>query len=148
MLARRSILKIMDASQKGGLARARSLSAERRSEIARTAARARWRGRILSRAEIQRQVAESLRGRRAEAYLFGSYGRGEATPLSDVDVMVLFKDPGERADLVTEAGRLRHSLDFGRPVDLLVEDLDFFDEWKTVEGTVQNAVLREGVRLV
>jgi hypothetical protein len=62
--------------------------------------------------------------------------------------MVLFKDPSERADLVTEAGRLRHSLDFGRSVDLLVEDLDFFDEWKNVEGTVQNTVLREGVRLV
>jgi predicted nucleotidyltransferase len=138
----------MNTSREGGLARARSLNAERRSEIARTAARARWREGILSFSEIQRQVADSLRGRRAEAYLFGSYGRGKATPRSDVDVMVLFKDPGERADLVTEAGRLRHSLDFGRSVDLLVEDLDFFDEWKTVEGTVQNTVLREGVRLV
>jgi predicted nucleotidyltransferase len=148
MLARRSILRVMDASREGGLARARALSAERRSEIARTAARARWRGGILSFSEIQRQVADSLRGRKVEAYLFGSYSRGQATPLSDVDIMVLFKDPGERADLVTEAGRLRHSLDFGRPVDLLVEDIDFFDEWKTVEGTVQNTVLREGVRLV
>jgi hypothetical protein len=92
----------VNSSQKGGLARARILSPERRSEIARTAARVRWPKGILSRSEIQRQIADSLQGRRVEAYLFGSYGRGKATPLSDVDIMVLFKDPGERADLVTE----------------------------------------------
>lgn len=55
------------------------------------------------------------------AYLFGSHGRGEATPGSDVDVAVLFeKAPaGTLGDSAHElAGELEREL--GREVDLVV----------------------------
>jgi len=62
----------MNSSQLGGVARARSLSADERSRIARKAARARWADKpgILSREEIKRQVVKMLEDRsEAVAYL-------------------------------------------------------------------------------
>jgi hypothetical protein len=42
--------------------------------------------------EVRRVIRRGLAGRRARVYLFGSWARGEASRVSDIDVAVL---PGE-----------------------------------------------------
>ena len=82
----------MDNSRMGGLARARSLSPNERSRIARRAAKARWADRdrgILPISFIRNVVRKALGDSGAKAYLFGSYARGEATPRSDIDILVV-----------------------------------------------------------
>jgi predicted nucleotidyltransferase len=139
----------MNSSQLGGVARARSLSADERSRIARKAARARWADKpgILSREEIKRQVVKMLEDRsEAVAYLFGSYARGEARVSSDVDLLVVEKKmAGNR---YAETALLRHRLTFDRAVDLIVVDEENFNTWKNSYGTVQHVAFSEGVRLV
>ena len=56
-----------------------------------------------------------------KAWLFGSYARGEESPVSDVDLLVVFDDKA-RVSLLTHAGMivdLEKILD--RPVDMAVE---------------------------
>jgi predicted nucleotidyltransferase len=133
----------------GGIARASSLSKSRRSEIARKAARSRWEKRetgILDLSEIKRQVKEMLKDRDASAYLFGSYARGEAKKLSDVDLMVVEKKL-ENPRLY-ETYLLRSRLTLPKNIDLVVVDAENFETWRSSPGTVQNEVDREGVRLV
>jgi hypothetical protein len=61
--------------------RAPSFGRKQRSRLARRAATARWarlgRG-VLTLAEIRAVVVEALGERKAKAYLFGSYARGDA----------------------------------------------------------------------
>lgn len=56
-----------------------------------------------------------------KAWVFGSYSRGEQTPSSDVDIIVVFDDKAE----VSLIGyiRIRYELEniFGRKVDLVEE---------------------------
>lgn len=138
----------MNKSRLGGIARARSLSPSRRSKIAHLAARARWSRRpgILKIEDIRRQVAAALSDRDAQVFLFGSYARREATPSSDVDLLVVERSPVN--NIMQETAILRRRLNFERPVDLIVMDQPTYDEWKDDLGTVQNEVSREGVRLV
>ncbi|WP_322801889.1 nucleotidyltransferase family protein [Thermoflexus sp.] len=74
-------------------------------------------------AEIRRMLAEhkaELRERFGVARLavFGSYARGDATPLSDVDILVAFERP-----IGWEIVDLRDYLEalLGVPVDLITE---------------------------
>ena len=97
-------------------------------------------------AEIRRQVALSLSDRPARAYLFGSYARHEATPASDVDLMVVLDSPDP--DWFDETAVIRGRLDFGRPVDLIVMDGATYEGWKDREGSIPCEVNRTGVRLV
>lgn len=56
-----------------------------------------------------------------KAWLFGSYARGEETPNSDVDLLVMF-DKNARVSLMKHAGMivdLEHKLH--RPVDLVTD---------------------------
>jgi len=134
----------------GGLARARTLSAKERSRIARRAARKRWASReagILSIADIRTSVKKALIGRQAKALLFGSYARGEATPRSDVDILVIEKRLPKEAWL-SEVSRLRREMGIEKGLDLIVMDERSFNKWKGEYGTVQHEAAREGVRLV
>lgn len=138
----------MDKSRLGGLARARSLSAPARSQIARMAARARWahpNRDILTIDQIRETVRKALAGRDAKAFLFGSYARKEATPRSDIDLLVVEKTMP--ANWLSEVAALRQAMDFDKDVDLVVLDDASFEEWKDARGTVQHAVAQEGVRL-
>jgi len=142
-------MKTMKNTQLGGLARSRSLTAGERTSIARKAARARWKRRasgILQRSEIRRQVKQALGNRVADAFLFGSYARGEATPESDVDILVVEEKPA--VGWMKETSEIRRRLSFDRPVDLIVVDRVSYDAWKNERGSVQHEVAREGVRLV
>ena len=137
----------------GGLARARSLSAGRRSNIARQAAEARWSLRedgIVPLCQIRKAARMALEGRRAKAYLFGSYARGKATPHSDIDIMVIESEPPE--SWLEENSELRHRMHehmgWEKELDLIVIDEFSFMRWKDEYGSVQHEVSREGVRLV
>jgi predicted nucleotidyltransferase len=138
----------------GGIARSRSLSPGQRSRIARHAARSRWQRRqagILTIAEIRSMVRDALMAhlgsiKNVSAFLFGSYARGEARPDSDLDIMVVEKNI--ITDEFHEVWAIRMLLTDQKSIDLLVLDKRTFDRGKVVSGTVQNDVVREGVRLV
>lgn len=139
----------MKASQLGGLARSNALTPQRRKQIAQTAARARWsaqnRG-LVTRAEIQKQLEFALAGRQAQAYLFGSYARGDATPRSDIDLLIV--EDTKTNGWLQETMLIRRRLNFTKEIDLIVMGRSDFDAWKHEYGTVQHEVFREGVRLV
>jgi predicted nucleotidyltransferase len=139
----------MERSRLGGLARSRALAPAERSRIARRAAQARWarhKAGVLQISEIRALVKKALAGIDAKVFLFGSYARGEATPDSDLDIMVIKKQPVQ--NWLTETAALRRLMRFGKSLDLVVEDEASFAKWKSEYGTIQHEVSREGVRLV
>ena len=139
----------MERSRLGGLARSRALAPKERSRIARRAAKARWsrhKAGVLQISEIRALVKKALGALEAKAFLFGSYARGEATPDSDVDIMVIKKQPVE--NWLTETAALRRRMRFGKSLDLVVEDELSFARWKREYGMIQHEVARKGIRLV
>jgi predicted nucleotidyltransferase len=138
----------MDRACLGGLARARVLSPEQRSRIARRAAKARWARQqdVLQVAQIRSLVKAALVDVEARAYLFGSYASGQATPDSDVDIMVIQKKPVK--NWLAETSALRRRMQFGKSLDLVIEDEAGFARWKDQYGTIAHEVAKKGVRLV
>jgi predicted nucleotidyltransferase len=139
----------MERSRLGGLARSRALAPKERSRIARRAAKARWarhKAGVLQISEIRAMVKKALGTLDAKAFLFGSYARGEATPDSDVDIMVIKKQPVE--NWLTETAALGRLMRFGKNLDLVVEDEVSFARWKREYGMIQYEVARKGIRLV
>jgi predicted nucleotidyltransferase len=78
----------------------------------------------------------------SKVILFGSYARGEADDLSDVDLMVV--EP-EVEDPIAESIRLRREL---RPVraamDILVASRAKFEYWRYTVNTIFYRAVREG----
>jgi predicted nucleotidyltransferase len=101
---------------------------------------------VLQISEIRALVKRALVGLDAKAFLFGSYARGEATPHSDIDIMVIKRKPVE--NWLAETAALRRLMRFGKSLDLVVEDEASFARWKNEYGTIQHEVARDGVRLV
>ncbi len=65
-----------------------------------------------------RRLAPELRERHVTRVgVFGSLARGEATPNSDIDVLVELTDEGDLFDLVAIKNLLERA--FGRPVDVV-----------------------------
>jgi len=137
-----------------------SFGIEQRSRLARRAATARWsrlgRG-VLTLSEIRNAVTKALGDRRAKAYLFGSYARGDATSRSDLDIVVIEKKlpenwPHENSLILTAIHENLggYSDDKYKNVDLLLVDEKTFNEHKRKDwkGSVYHDVQREGVRLV
>ena len=94
----------------------------------------------LSRTEIEQVIRELLHKYHAEyALLFGSYARGEATPNSDIDLVVV-GGPGFRArDIFARGEELRQ---------LTRKDADVFELRELNTGTpCYNTVMQEGVRI-
>lgn len=78
----------------------------------------------------------------ARVILFGSHARGEATPDSDLDLLVIQRDmESRRAERVRLRGTLRG---LGVPIDLVVLSQRHVDDWGEVKGTMLEAALREG----
>ncbi len=132
----------------GGLARSRVLSPGQRSRIARRAAEARWarQQNVLQVSQIRTTVKAALEGVDARAYLFGSYASGQATADSDVDIMVIQRKPVK--NWLAETSVLRRRLQFGKSLDLVVEDEASFARWKNEYGTIAHEVAKKGIRLV
>jgi len=115
-LAKRAVAK--GAPSKGGKARARKLSAERRKEIAKKAVRARWKkagsavnqliDRLLSELKeaLHGTYGDDLRG----LYLYGSYARGEEIADSDVDVIIVLESIGSYGAEIERTGAIISSL--------------------------------------
>jgi predicted nucleotidyltransferase len=148
-------MKAASPQSQGGKARAKSLGARRRVDIARQAAAARWskgsRKGTVKIAEIRilaRELARSA-SHPASVTLFGSYARGEAGPSSDIDLMVI--EDGLR-DWAAESVRLRRLIRRSplrrKPVDLVVMSRADYRKWRGHFGTVQHEAEREGISLV
>ena len=97
-------------------------------------------------AEVRRAVArlaERVQGVR-EVWLFGSLARGNATPRSDADLMIVVDEDTRRP--MDRIPRFLSLLDdLGRPVDLTVVTAG---EWKRGENSpFRREVLAHGIRL-
>lgn len=78
----------------------------------------------------------------ARVILFGSAVRGELTPDSDVDFLVIEREVNDRVD---EAVRLRDAVGrIGVPVDVIVMDEALARRRAKVRGTMAYHALREG----
>ncbi len=78
----------------------------------------------------------------ARVILFGSAARGELTPDSDLDFLVIEREVENR---IAEAVRLRDAVGrIGMPVDVIVMDEDLASRRSRVRGTMVHHALREG----
>jgi predicted nucleotidyltransferase len=74
--------------------------------------------------------------------LFGSYARGTALAHSDVDLLIIARDPVAKRK---EATRLRALLrDFRVPIDIVVIGQAFADRYWDIPGSVLYPAFREG----
>ena len=77
--------------------------------------------------------------------LFGSRARGTARPGSDLDLLVIERDPVSTRQ---EAIRLRRLLrDFDIPIDIIVVGQSFADRYGDIPGSVLYPAFREGTVL-
>jgi len=77
--------------------------------------------------------------------LFGSAGRGEAGPDSDVDLLVVMPIQGSRREKAVEIGVAVN--DIPVPKDIFVTTPEDFEWRKDIVGTIERPAAREG-RLV
>jgi predicted nucleotidyltransferase len=78
--------------------------------------------------------------------LFGSWARGEATEHSDVDLLVVEREPfGRDRSRRREAARIWRCLsEFRIPTDILVYSADEITQWRDSSYHVIARALREG----
>ncbi len=94
--------------------------------------------------------APGKRKRKPRAYLFDSYGRGDASARDEIYILVIMgKLPedllGEIADLTSAIG---HALgDDRREIVLYLSDEATYREWKGAYGTAHYAAATEGIRI-
>lgn len=74
--------------------------------------------------------------------LFGSQARGDARPDSDVDLVIIEREPGDRYAEMVHLHRALGGLIL--PVDILVVSEREFEEWADTPGSVYHRVKREG----
>ena len=74
--------------------------------------------------------------------LFGSAARGEMSPDSDIDVMVVMPEGTHR--LNTTQYLYKRMLGFGYPVDIVVTTPSILEQHKTNIGLIYRTVLVEG----
>jgi predicted nucleotidyltransferase len=92
--------------------------------------------------ELAGQRLVDAAGSPAQIILSGSAARGELTPDSDLDFLVIERNVENR---VTEAIRLRDAIGrIGRPVDVIVMDEELANRRAKVRGTIIHHALREG----
>jgi predicted nucleotidyltransferase len=131
-----------------------SFGAQQRSRRARRAATARWarlgRG-VLTLAQIRDAVTKALADRKAKAYLFESYARGDATARDEIYILVIVEKMPE--DWAKETADLTGAIhkavgDDCKEIVLYLADEATYGEWKGAFGTPHYAVATEGIRLV
>ncbi|MCR5789775.1 MAG: nucleotidyltransferase domain-containing protein [Lachnospiraceae bacterium] len=91
---------------------------------------------------------ESVLGEIKEAYLYGSYARGDYTDESDVDIILLVPMPQESiAEYRREISKIssRLSLENDVTVSVMVEPFEQFRRYSEILPFYQN-VVREGIR--
>ena len=95
---------------------------------------------VLSMAEIEAVIKQLLRKYSAEyALLFGSYARGDATPLSDIDIVVVGGHSFVGKNIFALAEDLR---------ELTGKDADVFELREVNKNTpFYDSVMREGIKI-
>lgn len=95
---------------------------------------------VLTKAEVESVIRELLLKYHAEyALLFGSYARGEATPESDIDVIVVGGASFRPKDIFTFGEELRQRTS---------KEVDAFEIREINVGTpFYDTVMREGVKI-
>ncbi len=100
--------------------------------------------RLISREVIQQMAALIAQNFHPEKIiLFGSYARGEATVNSDVDLMVILKNPSPRPDRAVPMIRLIHE-HINEPVEIIVRSPEGFDAWAQSPYSLSHQVIKEG----
>jgi predicted nucleotidyltransferase len=74
--------------------------------------------------------------------LFGSHARKQATPDSDVDLLIVMPVEGSKREKAVQIGVTLH--DFHVPKDLIVVTPEEFEWRKEVVGTIERPAAREG----
>jgi len=80
-----------------------------------------------------------------EAWLFGSYARGEASEDSDVDILFVVDNNSSHLSLIGSARKAMRA--WHVPKDILVYRYDEFQDWQKVVGSLCYRVKKEGVQL-
>ena len=95
---------------------------------------------VLSMAEIEAVIKQLLRKYSAEyALLFGSYARGDATPLSDIDIVVVGGHSFVGKNIFALAEDLR---------ELIGKDADVFELREVNKNTpFSDSIMREGIKI-
>jgi predicted nucleotidyltransferase len=77
--------------------------------------------------------------------LFGSYAKGLQNENSDIDLMVLLKEKISRKEKLNTIFRIENRfLDLDYRIDLILKNLQDFNEYKDYIGTVNYDIAREG----
>ena len=74
--------------------------------------------------------------------LFGSHARGEASPDSDVDLLVVMEVEGSRREKAVEIAVALHDIPI--PKDIIVTTPEDFEWRKEIVGTIERPATREG----
>lgn len=78
----------------------------------------------------------------AQVILFGSHARGEASPRSDVDFLVVEPEVANEAE---ESVRLHRTLrDLRMPADVIVVSRAYADRWRGVRGGLVHTAFSQG----
>jgi predicted nucleotidyltransferase len=79
-------------------------------------------------------------------YLFGSYARGDARKDSDVDLLIVVREPfGPERSRFQEINRIRRALSsFRIPKDILIYSSDEFAKWRHSLNHIIGRCVREG----
>lgn len=82
-----------------------------------------------------------------QVYIFGSEARGEASPDSDIDVLIVENTPHTGESRLRRMGRLYRALaqrNLGKSFDILLFTVDEFNQWQHSRNHIIGRCLREG----
>jgi predicted nucleotidyltransferase len=99
-------------------------------------------------AGLLEQVVERLTAefQPEEIFLFGSHAWGTPHEDSDVDLMVIVRESGERA--IRRMQRAHHCLgDLDLSKDVFVQTREEFDRYKDLRVSIQHQILQRGRKL-
>jgi uncharacterized protein len=92
-------------------------------------------------AELIERVNQVTQARRI--IVFGSTARGEATPQSDIDILVVVTGPIHHRKLAQEIYRNLHGIQV--PVDVIVATEDEVQQYANRKGFILSPALKEGL---
>ena len=94
-------------------------------------------------------LLKGIKGKVLAIYLFGSVARGEDTPYSDVDILLVLRDPWEKAQVEKALNRNREAAYrlFRVGVNAITYDKSEFDRMKEKNHPLMAEIIREGVLL-